>query len=304
MQRLFGHQSADAEPISLSPSATSNQLVTLEYEGALSSSLLDVYLRSPSSTSGMLETLQLRQRFESAGRRVTQLDPETSSLLHVVLALAARVSDHPLLIGGAPPSADYLLQAVQDGYDLSAWGLRRKDACEALEKRAVECVDQNGIWRKASLTTLAVMMLLEGVLESSTASRDESRPYAQGSLSILKELIERAPPSNKTKAEELDELRSTDMAWAAFVKAGAYHAMEGRPIPFDKRHEDALAVVDAPSVSDILASPLMLYSVDAQLSYWIAQYAFTRHIIDTARRLSDRVTNGEVICLLRCTSRD
>ena len=106
-----------------------------------------------------------RPAFESSGRRLDCLDPRIEPLAAVVLALAARVSDHPLLVGASAPPPSTLSKAIKEGQDLSEWGKRRTDACQALRDRAIKIADERGIWREPSPENFATLMMLEGMTD-------------------------------------------------------------------------------------------------------------------------------------------
>lgn len=79
-------------------------------------------------------------------------------LYSLIIALGARNSDHPALVGfDAPPHAS-LASATREGKDLRQFGRRREDACRALEESAVELADRMGTLRIASPENMASLM--------------------------------------------------------------------------------------------------------------------------------------------------
>jgi len=99
------------------------------------------------------------------------MDPKLEPLAAVVLALAARISDHPLLIGGNGPTPATLARAIKNGDDLSDWGKRRTDACQALVERAMKVADEKGIWRDPTAENLATLMMIEGMTDCEHKSK-------------------------------------------------------------------------------------------------------------------------------------
>lgn len=113
----------------------------------------------------LFQATVFRPAFESSGRRLDRLDAKLEPLAAVVLALAARVSDHPLLVGASAPAASALSRAIKNGDDLSEWGKRRTDACGALLDRAMNVADRRGVWREATPENLATLMMIEGMTD-------------------------------------------------------------------------------------------------------------------------------------------
>lgn len=82
------------------------------------------------------------------------------------MALSARVSDHPLLVGASAPNVQELAQATKEGWDLSEWGKRRAGACEALAQKAIALADEHGTMRTPSVESIAGLLMIEGMEES------------------------------------------------------------------------------------------------------------------------------------------
>ena len=85
-------------------------------------------------------------------------------LCSVVMALAARTSDHPLLVGTDSPSVGKLASFAMNG-SLADYGRRRESACRELTDRAVALTDKAGTMRIPSVENVATLLLLEGLVE-------------------------------------------------------------------------------------------------------------------------------------------
>ncbi|KAI5477342.1 Zn(2)-C7 fungal-type transcription factor [Pseudohyphozyma bogoriensis] len=221
------------------------KLVTTELEGALSSSLLDLYFLLPQPRLALLEATSFRQAFEAAGRRMSDMDPGNQVLFSVILAVAARVSDHPLLIGSSAPTLKQLDQATRLGDDLSEWGQRREEACAALADKALKLADANAVWREASATNIATLLLLEGMkdfTEEAPMGQLTKRPFSDAYMSHVRELIETDPDGS---------VRDQIM-----VREATIAAHSGRPPTFHDDEFDML-IRDEPleSLQDALKSP-------------------------------------------------
>lgn len=82
------------------------------------------------------------------------------------MAIGARCSDHPALIGAGAPRIAELGTAARAGVDLRPFGRRREDACATLFDRALQLADQHGTLRDPSLESLASLVLIEGLVDS------------------------------------------------------------------------------------------------------------------------------------------
>ena len=85
-------------------------------------------------------------------------------LFRSVMALAARTSDHPLLVGTDSPAVSQLASYAMEG-SLAEYGRRRETACRELTDRAVSLTDQAGTMRIPSVENVATLLLLEGLVE-------------------------------------------------------------------------------------------------------------------------------------------
>jgi len=95
-------------------------------------------------------------------------DAPAQVLCTVILALAARVSDHPLLVGVSAPTLSELSVATKQGQDLSEWGRRRESACDAMTTKALQLADARGTFRTPTVESIASLLFLESLLDSAS----------------------------------------------------------------------------------------------------------------------------------------
>lgn len=110
--------------------------------------------------------IDFRQTFDFAGRRIDQLSSPNQVLCCVLLALGARCSDHPALIGSSAPRTGDLGRLTRQDADLREYGRAREAACEALIAQALTLADEKGTFRVASIENVAALMLLESLQRS------------------------------------------------------------------------------------------------------------------------------------------
>ncbi|KAI5477344.1 Zn(2)-C7 fungal-type transcription factor [Pseudohyphozyma bogoriensis] len=148
----------DSPPHSLNPSSLENKLDSIELQGAVSASLMDFYLNFSQSRNILIDVTGFREAFEQSGRRLGEMEPQCQVLGYVVLALSARSSDHPALVGSSAPRVWELCHLSTMGKNLSQYGAVREPACRTL-------LDQHGTMRKPSLEAIAAMQVLETIVD-------------------------------------------------------------------------------------------------------------------------------------------
>jgi len=99
---------------------------------------------------------------------LTPLLPQV--LCAAVLAIGARVSDHPLLVGHGAPRLIDLSNSAKAGINLTDFGKRREGTCRVLAETAIQLVDEKATLRVASVESIAALMLVEGLLDSELSS--------------------------------------------------------------------------------------------------------------------------------------
>ncbi|KAM0746381.1 hypothetical protein T439DRAFT_329825 [Meredithblackwellia eburnea MCA 4105] len=281
---VFSTQSA----LELKASSVVGKLVTTELEGALSSSLLDLYCLLPTTRIPLLEGTNFRKVFEASGRRMSQMDEDSEVLFSIILAVGSRVSDHPLLVGGAAPSLSQLAVAAREGKDLSEWGRRRESACAALTNKAVRMADERGIWRKPSATSMVSLIMLEGLMDQEVESIKGLRHYADAYMSHLRELLEGDYPQ-AGKASLMD----SGIGWTAYMRDAAMAASTGRQPLFSDDDVELLTDNPPPPLEVAMAMPEMDLSdpVNARKTpFWTLFGSFMNRLAMTARSYPDGLT--------------
>ncbi|GAA6008964.1 hypothetical protein JCM11491_003849 [Sporobolomyces phaffii] len=235
--------------LELSPTSVVGKLVTGELEASLTGSLLELYDTMPrDGRIPLFQATVFRPAFERGGRRLDGLDPKIEPLAAVVLALAARVSDHPLLVGASAPGPTALAQLIRDGHDLSGWGQRRTDACQALLDRAVQVADERGVWRDPSPENFATLMMIEGMTDYENA-HEPRRPHPTRTIGAAYMLHLRAILLDSDAATK-ERVMGSGVGWTAFCRDSILSATTGStsvfsdddcfllsenmPIPLDK----------------------------------------------------------------------
>lgn len=107
----------------------------------------------------------LQSNFEQCGRQMAHLDENGQVLCAAIVAVMARSSNHPLVVGLGAPALASLAHLAREGRDLSEFGNKR-EACKVLTGKAIQLADKNGTFRKTpTLSAVAALMLLETLVE-------------------------------------------------------------------------------------------------------------------------------------------
>ncbi|KAM0746608.1 hypothetical protein T439DRAFT_329714 [Meredithblackwellia eburnea MCA 4105] len=277
----------------LSPVSTAGRLASTEVQGSLISSLLDFYLSYTKNHPSLLESTAFRESFDRAGRRMAQMSDQDQVLCSVVMALAARTSNHPLLVGvGAPPVAQ-LTGLVMNDQSLAEYGSRRESACRDLTKRAVEVADRTGTMRTASVESIASLLLLEGLVEASedeglstsaTPKPPTQHPYASAVNSHAKILLEMDLPRGMRQ-----RLSGTLLGYTIYIREVMSASNLGRVPSFSDddvlllRGEDEEPL---PLLSELLAVP----DPNPHVACWRLFSSLLAHIAESAQITSQRLT--------------
>ncbi|GAA5837589.1 hypothetical protein JCM5353_003262 [Sporobolomyces roseus] len=276
----------------LSPTSIVGKLITGELEATLTGSLLGLYDQMP--TDGRIPLFQatiFRPHFESCGRRLNCMDPKLEPLAAVVLALVARISDHPLLIGGNGPDSATLARAIKAGEDLSEWGKRRTDACQALVDKALRVADEKGIWRDPTPENLATLMMIEGMADYENAQQPfpvhPGRPVGTAYMLHLKAIL--LNPDTSVK----ERVMKSGVGWTAFSRDAVLCATTGSQSVFSDDDCCLLGDTMPLPLDEALAFP----EVDPQnasnpyeLPFWIPFNSIMLAIADLGRSASIKLT--------------
>ncbi|KAL7341707.1 hypothetical protein BJY59DRAFT_64489 [Rhodotorula toruloides] len=148
----------------ISYSSADTRLGTIELKENFMSNLLDSFFtfRSVTVFDGDVD---FRTAFDLAGRRIDQLSDANQVLCAAYLAIGARCTDHPGLLGpNAPRLSDLRDISRSVDRDLSPYGQARAEVCKELTVKALALADEKGLFRKASPEGVAALLLIENLL--------------------------------------------------------------------------------------------------------------------------------------------
>ncbi|SCV70980.1 BQ2448_3742 [Microbotryum intermedium] len=271
-------------------SDSESRLAMTEVQGALTASLLDAYCKE-APTIALLEEVNLKTAFDIAGRRISHLDDAYQVYCKVILALGARTSDHPLLIGTSAPRISELAALSKHGKDLREYGARRENACRVLLQDALDMADRKGTLRNASPEAVTTLILIESLVEYSGDIWNFDRQYSNAYNGHTKTLMEAENMVREAGGDPKPSKVVGDIArWTAFTRDAMSSAYTGQAPKFA---EDDLFIMLADNKFD---TPLVEVLRRDQLpnkieSFWHLFGCFMFHLCALARKTSEKL-NG------------
>ncbi|GAA99716.1 uncharacterized protein L969DRAFT_96140 [Mixia osmundae IAM 14324] len=202
----------------LGPSAVSTRLGATQVVGQLAAHLLGLYARNVGFELPGMTVEPVRLAFEEAARRPSEMNPVMRARLSLCLAIAARVSDHPLIIGsGAPSLTD--LSRMRDS-DLSQYAARRHAVCiELVQLAESACKLEAGFAIPPTPDSVAAVLQLDLVYESEDTAW-KGHPFthtAMSQLLTLHECQESARLSLVQVEEAGEHMPQGPLKWAAAI---------------------------------------------------------------------------------------
>ncbi|GAA5844456.1 hypothetical protein JCM11251_001668 [Rhodosporidiobolus azoricus] len=283
----FSAYSAASSPTwhdsSLSYSSANTRLGTIELKSGVMGSFLDAFLRFRSVTT-FDGDINFQLTFDQAGRRVDQLSEPNQVLCGALLALGARCSDHPALVGSCAPRISDLTNATQQDLDLRPYGKMRAQAVSELSKQALRMADEKGALRMSSPESVAALMLLEGLLAFDETGNKDSVGYANAYKGQIRHLISQSAGDQSKRT-----LEGTVMSWTAYVRDAMTSAFTGISPTFSE--EDAWLLRrqsdPPPPLADQLLHPL---TGNAEADFWTILNSYVHHITELARETPSKLT--------------
>ncbi|KAI5476005.1 Zn(2)-C7 fungal-type transcription factor [Pseudohyphozyma bogoriensis] len=214
-------------------------------------------------------TMNFQELWDDAHHDMSRLDPPRQVACAIFLALASVTSDHPLLVGDGAPRSSMLHQLADQGVDLSPYGRRRQFYCVHLRERAIDMGDKMGRLYTSSVTTIALLHLLEALMGTNTDS-EAGLGYSALATGHAKALLERESDRPEKK------LSNTTLGYLAYMKDAMRSAKRNRPPAFSD--EDVYRLREGrpppPSLLEALLSPPR---ADVQDQFWHLFDAFLSH---------------------------
>ncbi|KAL1741973.1 hypothetical protein HDZ31DRAFT_8849, partial [Schizophyllum fasciatum] len=226
-------------------------------------------------------------RLEACAWDLSRLHPHECVLAYSIMAVTARVSTHPMLIG-ADVSDTQLLQflasgnvMITPGLDLRELGRRRDALCRRLQDEACRLAFEAGVTVVTSEENAASCYLLD-FLESSTNSLDNPMTWTAAMMWHMRTLAE---------SEDRGELFSVNycrLHWPIqLMNCALLSLCSGRSIPFTE-HDERL--ICGPPPVDIETATITLANqpvTDQTIGNFI--YPFLSHVIHLARQSSENI---------------
>ncbi|GAA6022118.1 hypothetical protein JCM10207_000768 [Rhodosporidiobolus poonsookiae] len=287
--RAFSSQASDSRALTCLQSGSANaRLGALE----LKSSVLMDFLRSfmtYRSVSVFDGDLNFQLTFDQAGRRIEQLSDANQVLCGALLALGARCSDHPALVGCDAPRLADLSEATRNDVDLRPYGKMRTLAVRELTAQALELADGKGVLTNASTEAVGSLMLLESLLPVTEGGIKQGASYATAYKGHIRHILAgfAADPSTRT-------LNGSVMAWTAYVRDAMVSAHTGIAPTFSDDDAWLLRGEEGPppSLPEQLLRPL---DPNPEPNFWQLLNSSVHWITDLARAIPSALTGPRAV---------
>ncbi|GAA5896803.1 hypothetical protein JCM6882_005040 [Rhodosporidiobolus microsporus] len=263
--------------------SANTRLGTIELKSSVMSSFLDSFFKFKSVTT-FDGDINFQLTFDRAGRRVDQLSEPNQVLCGALLALGARCSDHPALVGPSSPRIVDLTDATRQDVDLRPYGRMRGGAVAELTGQALQMADEKGVLRMTTPESVAALMLLEGLIKLDEEGFKQSTGYASAYKGQIRQLLAQSAHDKSKRTIE-----GTILSWTAYVRDSLVSAFTGITPTFSS--DDAWLLRGQedppPPLSEILLRPL---TDSPEANYWPLIGSFTHHISDLARETPARLS--------------
>ncbi|BGP07319.1 mitochondrial acyl carrier protein [Rhodotorula toruloides] len=271
----------------ISYSSADTRLGTIELKENFMSNLLDSFFtfRSVTVFDGDVD---FRTAFDLAGRRIDQLSDANQVLCAAYLAIGARCTDHPGLLGPNAPRLSDLRDITRSvDRDLSPYGQARAEVCKELTVKALALADEKGLFRKASPEGVAALLLIENLLPlPADGPASVGTYFAHIYNHQVRELLTRA----QNDPEVRQKVQGTVLSWTAYTRDALVSAFLGQSATFSddelwllRSEEDA-----PPGLPEELLRPL---SPSHEQNYWRLLTSFVHWVTDLARETPAGLTS-------------
>ncbi|KAM0753729.1 hypothetical protein T439DRAFT_322619 [Meredithblackwellia eburnea MCA 4105] len=280
-----------ARPSPLMPYVSSADLDTrlglAQMSGDLAAHLLDLFQHVPQSWLPLIPRGKVVAQFEAVGRRLDALPAQAEVLAHTMIALTARLTSDPVIMGdGDPvPSFESLTpQYLATHKDLREFGKRREEMCRKLRDKAVRLAWERGTLVESCEESMACCHLLE-MLEGRNNPK-AGKPYGSAFVSHLRSLID--------ESEEAGEslIMNMPLGWSALIMREAlFAANAGRTSHFAPADDLLLCGPIPSSIEETLLETVDDVDVrDSVTLFFRPMRPYTYHVARLARECSDRIS--------------
>ncbi|GAA5949361.1 hypothetical protein JCM10213_002983 [Rhodosporidiobolus nylandii] len=272
-----------SDSLELTSSSANARLGAIELQSATMSNFLESFLAFKSVTT-FDGDINFRLTFDQAGRRFSQLHPANQVLCCALLALGARCSAHPSLVGSGAPRIEDLAQATLNDVDLRSFGGMRRQATEALTRQAFEVADEKGALRMESRESVAALMMLESLLEISDSAFRTGNGYGAAYKSQIRMLLAASVHDPSKRA-----IQGSVMGWTAYVRDSLTSAFTGMSPTFSS--DDAWLLRGEedppPPLPERLLQPP---PPQPEVAYWSLLDSYIHWVTDLARTTASNLT--------------
>ncbi|ORY90286.1 hypothetical protein BCR35DRAFT_323723 [Leucosporidium creatinivorum] len=242
-------------------------------------SLFNDFRRSPQANHPALPYTSLRKSLESLQWRTSLLAPDLRALTYCILASAALISLHPLILGPGPiPASPQELDSWPATTDWSLFGRRRQGAFNALREAAFRLGKEAEVTTELSAYNVASCYMLDYLTDTSRAEKPTSRPYATAYMAHARALAETRPEGHLGET----------VRWSSFMANEAVRSTQaGTPIIFSPSDQKVLHGDESMSLDQLETMLGDTTTMRDQQPVFAALRPYGVYVIDVARKLDE-----------------
>ncbi|BGP10364.1 hypothetical protein OF846_004388 [Rhodotorula toruloides] len=244
-------------------------------EPALVEHLYDCFRQGGHYDHPLLRGSSLDLNLPRVGWQLWLLSPEQRILAYAVLAIGATLSFSPAIIGTSAKADPTSFEAVDElGEDLREFGKRRKAACEALTKLALEKAKEGEVMLHPSLDNAATCYVLDSLVNIDDGEKRTSRPWLSAYMTHLRAIID--------KGEIESPSLTSPHLWALHLSADLFTEVHSGHLT--STLQDQLLLTGPSPVSD--KEVVEIYKrVMAEKGQWPNITPFAMYYINSARNI-------------------
>ncbi|KAM0786214.1 hypothetical protein ACM66B_007017 [Microbotryomycetes sp. NB124-2] len=285
-----GRPGSSSSSATLLPSVSHQDIDTrlgiTELGSELVAHLLSLYQIIPQSWLPLYPRGRIVMMFDAVGRRLESLPPHAEVLAHSIIALTARLSSHPSILGpnsDAPPIEHITEDYIQQNRDLRKYGYLRESVSDKLRQKAVRMSWERGTLVQTNEESMACCFILE-MLEGRKDPR-KGKPYGSAFVSHLRTLLDRNGEPGAPKVMNMS------LGWSALIMREALYASNfGRTSHFTAADDLLLCGQPPESIEETLLENVDAVDVrDSITLFFRPMRPYTYHVARLARECSDKV---------------
>ncbi|GAA6054141.1 hypothetical protein JCM3770_003216 [Rhodotorula araucariae] len=272
----------------LGPRSPSTRLASMTFTHDLGDHLVRTFFDVFQPQCPLVDVSLFLPAWENAGRTLENLSPTNECMALVVQAWAARLTDHPAIIGSGAPTLQDLRNG--GGRDFTPVGNRREEFARAAMERALAAVDLRGALRLSSSVCCTALTLLEFLVTWSDAKRTSTtgRYLLAAASEHLRNLQLDLCDDPTERLLRPEQASNGTLLWMVYTRDSLAAMFGGR---FCCLTDDDLSAFSPLLTGSLTADPIpYITSTDPSTLSGIAVACIFRYLVSIVRKTVTRLT--------------